>query len=177
MSTGQAANISVPSPARASHPVTSRHLFDISTIDLAGIALSEDGVGRVNPQTGDMRQLDHVIWINDAASRALGVKHVRNDEFWVSGHIPGRPLMPGVLMIEAAAQLSSILYHQKVRQPEFVGFTRCDEVVFRGQVVPGDTFYLLAEEVSFKKRRFICRTQGIVNEKLVFEGKITGMVL
>lgn len=176
MLTGQAAKTPASSPARGSHGVPSRYLFDISPIDLNRVAITAEEVARINPQTGDMRQLDHVIWLNEDVSRALGVKYARDDEFWVPGHIPGRPLMPGVLMIEAAAQLSSILYHQKVEQPEFAGFTRCDEVAFRGQVVPGDTLYLLSEEVSFKKRRFICRTQGIVNDKLVFEGKITGMV-
>lgn len=164
-------------PAIRSHDVRSRYLFDISAIDFSRVALTAEEVGRINPQCGDMRQLDYVIWMNHHFSRTVGVKHVRDDEFWVSGHIPGRPLMPGVLMIEAAAQLSSILYHQKLEQRDFVGFTRCDEVAFRGQVVPGDVLYLLSEEVSFKKRRFICRTQGIVNDKPVFEGKVTGMVL
>jgi 3-hydroxyacyl-[acyl-carrier-protein] dehydratase len=165
------------SSPRGSHSVRSRLLFDISSIDLDQVAVSSEEVGKINPQCGDMRQLDHVIWLNEDSSRGLGVKHVRDDEFWAPYHIPGRPLMPGVLMIEAAAQLSSILYHRKFDQPDFIGFTRCDEVAFRGQVVPGDALYLLAEEVSFKKRRFICRAQGIVDDKLVFEGRITGMVL
>lgn len=152
-------------------------LLDLAPIDFSGIAVSAEEVGRINPQCGDMRQLDHVIWMNDDASETLGVKQVRDDEFWVPGHIPGRPLMPGVLMIEAAAQLSSILYHCKTNEQRFVGFTRCDDVAFRGQVVPGDTLYLLAKELSFRPRRFICATQAIVNDRLVFEGRITGMVL
>lgn len=158
-------------------PVYDRLLIDFGALDLDQIAVTADEVGRINPQCGDMRQLDHVIWLNADASEGIGVKHVREDEFWVRGHIPGRPLLPGVLMIEAAAQLSSILYHKKTREDRFVGFTRCDKVAFRGQVVPGDTFYLLAREVSFKRRRFICDTQGVVNSRLVFEGTITGMVL
>ena len=85
-------------------------LFDISNIDLDQAAVPADEIPRYNPQVGDMRQLDHVIWLNDDLSCGLGVKHVRDDEFWVAGHIPGRPLLPGVLMIEAAAQLSSVLY-------------------------------------------------------------------
>ena len=157
--------------------VRDRLLFDISGIDLRQVALSEEEVGRINPQCGDMRQLDHVIWLSEDAGEGLGVKRVREDEFWVSGHIPGRPLLPGVLMLEAAAQMSSVLYHRKVEQAKFVGFTRCTDVAFRGQVGPGDTLYLLAREVSFKPRRFICDTQGVVNDQLVFEGRITGMVI
>ncbi len=152
-------------------------LFDISTLDFSNVAVSAEEVGRLNPQAGDMRHLDHLIWKNDENTMALGVKYVRDDEFWVPGHIPGRPLLPGVIMIEAAAQLSSVLYKLKSKEDRFLGFTRCDDTTFRGQVVPGDTFYLMVKEISFKKRRFISATQGVVDGKLVFESRITGMVI
>lgn len=152
-------------------------LFDINSFDLTQVAVSADEVARQNPQCGDMRQLDHVIAIDEERLIGLGVKQVTDQEFWVPLHIPGRPLMPGVLMIEAAAQLCSILYRYKVKESRFLGFTRCDETVFRGQVVPGDTLYLLAQGISFRPRRFVTTTQGVVNGKLVFESKITGMVL
>lgn len=157
--------------------MASEPLLDLSTIDLSQVAVSPEEVGRINPQCGDMRQLDHVIQLDKETGLSLGVKHVTDQEFWVPLHIPGRPLMPGVLMIEAAAQLASIQYHMRTNENRFVGFTRCDETVFRGQVVPGDTLYLISEEVTFKRRRFVTRAQGIVNDKLVFESKITGMVL
>ena len=152
-------------------------LFDLSGIDLNQIAVSAEEVGRINPQCGDMRQLDYVIWRSNDNSRALGVKEVRPDEFWVPGHIPGRPLMPGVLMIEAGAQLSSVLYRIKSNEERFLGFTRCDDVVFRGQVQPGDRLYLLVKEIAFKARRFISAAQGVVDGKLVFEAKVSGMVI
>ncbi|MSR19326.1 MAG: beta-hydroxyacyl-ACP dehydratase, partial [Phycisphaerales bacterium] len=120
-------------------------------------------------QVGAMRQLDEVIWIGEMGMSGVGRKFVREDEFWVPCHIPGRPLYPGVLMIEAAAQLCSFLMTGSGRIKGFLGFTRCDEAVFRGQVVPGDTFIIIAKEISFKPRRFISKTQGLVNGKLVFE--------
>lgn len=154
-------------------------LFDISKIDLTQVAVPPPGVAEVNPQRGPMRQLDHLIWIGEGAREGLGVKHVRDDEFWVPYHIPGRPLLPGVLMIEAAAQLCSFLqimaHHREKSQ--FLGFTRCDNVAFRGQVLPGDTLYLLAQEVSHQRRRFVSNAQAMVNDRLVFEGTITGMVM
>lgn len=151
-------------------------LFDLSEIDLDAVAVSSEEVGRINPQTGDMRQLDHVIWVAEGFDAGLGVKHVRDDEFWVPGHVPGRPLLPGILMIEACAQLSSVINQLKSGETQFLGFTRCDDVVFRGQVLPGDTLYLMSKEISYRPRRFVCATQGVVDGKLVFEGQITGMV-
>ena len=152
-------------------------LFDISGIDLSAVAVSRDEVGRLNPQCGHMRQLDHVVWLSPDKAHGLGVKHVRDDEFWVPCHVPGRPLMPGVLMIEAGAQLCSVQYKKKTGNLAFLGFIRVDDVVFRGQVVPGDTLYLLGEEVKLGARRFVSNVQAVANDKLVFEAQITGMAV
>lgn len=153
-------------------------LFDLSEYDLTQVHLPPERVGKINPQAGAMRQLDHVIWMSDDGSSGIGVKHVREDEFWVPLHIPGRPLMPGVLIIEAAAQLSSIVHTIAAGyEGRFLGFTRCDDVAFRGQVLPGDTMYLLTREISSSRRRFITQTQAVVNDNLVYEGRITGMVM
>ncbi|MDY7109593.1 MAG: beta-hydroxyacyl-ACP dehydratase [Planctomycetota bacterium] len=158
--------------------MASEPLFDLSAIDKTQVVIPAEEVGRLNPQCGAMRQLDHVIWADDDTGRALGIKHITDQEFWVPLHIPGRPLMPGVLMIEAAAQLCSAFFlRYRAVEPRFLGFTRCNEAVFRGQVVPGDRLYLLSEEVETRPRRFVSRTQGIVDDKLVFEATITGMVL
>jgi 3-hydroxyacyl-[acyl-carrier-protein] dehydratase len=113
--------------------------------------------------------------MNPEKSAVLGYKDVRDDEFWVPGHIPGRPLLPGVIMIEAAAQLAAYVMRQRFPHVGFVGFTGCDAVKFRGQVPPGKRFYLLGKEYQFKPRRFICAAQGVVDDTLVFEAQITGM--
>ncbi len=154
-------------------------LFDLANIDLTQVALTPEAVADINPQAGHMRHLDYVIWMREDSTSGLGVKAVRGDEFWVDGHIPGRPLMPGVLMIEAAAQLCSLLHRcaHPVAESSFLGFTRCDEVAFRGQVIPGDTLYLLARELSYRPRRFVSAAQAFVDNRLVFEAKITGMVV
>lgn len=154
-------------------------LFDITKIDLTQVAASPERVAEVIPQCGHMRQLDYVIWTSDDFTSGLGVKHVRDDEFWVSGHIPGRPLLPGVLMIEAAAQLCGFLqkFAHQMGESDFIGFTRCNDVAFRGQVVPGDTLYLLAKEISYRRRRFESAAQAMVNGQLVFEARITGMAI
>jgi len=152
-------------------------LIDMSSVDFSQIALSAEEVGRLNPQTGDMRQLDYITYILDDNQLAVGIKQVHHDEFWVAGHIPGRPIYPGVLMIEAAAQLSSILYQLKEEGNHFMGFTRCDNCSFRGQVLPGDTLAIVSIIRKFQSRRFVCDTQGYVENKFVFEAKITGMMM
>lgn len=157
--------------------MASEPLLDLTTIDLHGVAATPEEVGRINPQTGHMRHLDHVIWIAPDLTMAVGVKQVRHDEFWIPGHIPGRPLFPGVLMIEAAAQLCSFLFRSRTGEDRFLGFTHCDKTVFRGQVVPGDRMYLVVREIHFSRRRFTCAGQGVVDGRLVLETEITGMAI
>jgi 3-hydroxyacyl-[acyl-carrier-protein] dehydratase len=66
-------------------------LIDITSVDLANVAISADEVGIMNPQAGDMRQLNYVSYVSEDQQTAVGIKNVKDDEFWVSGHIPGRP--------------------------------------------------------------------------------------
>lgn len=150
-------------------------IVDISQLDLSKAIVGVPQIEAVNPQRGDMRHLDGILWMSPNYDAAVGFKDCRHDEFWVPGHIPGRPLFPGVLMIEAAAQLAGYLMAQRIPGCGFLGFTGVDEVKFRGQVQPGDRLLLLGREVSFKPRRFICTVQGLVNNKLVFEANVSGM--
>ena len=150
-------------------------LFDISHIDMDQIQFSVEEIEAINPHRGHMRLLDGVIWANDELTEAVAFKDIRDDEFWVEGHIPGRPLFPGVLMVEAAAQLASFVTVKRLEGVTFLGFTGADAAKFRGQVVPGDRLIVLAKEIDFRPRRFICLAQGFVNGRLAFEVKITGM--
>lgn len=152
-------------------------LFDVSGIDLSRTICDSTGLDEILPQTGPMRQVDRIVWASDDLRKCLAVKEVRPDEFWCEHHIKGRPLFPGVLMIESTAQAASWLFRTRFPALGFLGFLRCDEASFRGQVVPGDTFVILIEEIEANPRRFISRTQGFVRNKLVFEAKITGMAI
>lgn len=154
-------------------------LFDISHLDMDKVMFGVADIEAINPHRGCMRLLDGFIYAtepDETPARAVAFKDVRDDEFWVPGHIPGRPLFPGVLMIEAAAQVASFVCLRRFRD-RFLGFTGADSIKFRGHVVPGDRLVLLAQEVQFKRRRSICNAQGLVNGTLVFEGTITGMVM
>ena len=150
-------------------------LFDIAGIDLNQVRVNAEGIERVNPHRGAMRLLDGIAYHDEGYTRAIAYKDVRADEFWVPGHIPGRPIYPGVLMIESAAQLASYLTLIRLGGQRFMGFAGVDGVKFRGQVGPGDRLLLLGQEVEFRPRRSICKAQGLVRGTLVFEATITGM--
>jgi hypothetical protein len=67
-------------------------LFDLSQLDLEKLLFDQQAIREMNPHRGDMEQLNGVVWANPDEGRILGYKDVRADEFWVAGHIPGRPL-------------------------------------------------------------------------------------
>ena len=152
-------------------------LFDIARIDFDQVMVDVDGIERLNPHRGCMRQLDGVIWHDPEVTLAVAFKDVRDDEFWVPGHIPERPILPGVMMIEAGAQLASFMTLRRTKGLKFIGFIGCDNAKFRGQVVPGDRLIILGKGIKFKPRRCICDVQGLVRGSLVFEAKITGMAM
>ena len=149
-------------------------LFDISGIDLNQLLFDQEAIRATNPHRGDMEQLNGVIWADGHAHRILGFKDVRHDEFWVPGHIPGRPLLPGVLMVEAAAQLSSIHIRKYIGWKGFVGFGGLENCKFRQQVSPGVRMHILCAKVWERHRRICCRAQGLVNGQMVFECDIIG---
>ena len=157
--------------------MASQLLFDLDDFDVTRDVVTREQIEAVNPHRGHMMLLDGIIAKQNPGEKlwAIGYKDIRDDEFWVAGHIPGRPIFPGVLMIEAAAQLASYLFLDEAKDTEFMGFIGCDNVKFRGQVVPGDRLHILGVELKRNSRRIICQLQGVVDGSLVFEAKITGM--
>jgi len=150
-------------------------LVDLSAIDLDRLQAGPEQIRRHNLQRFEMEHLNGVILCDPEQGVAVGFKSVREDEFWVRGHIPGRPLLPGVLMCEAAAQLCSYYYKEAVGTDVFLGFGGLERVKFRGQVVPGDRLILLARNTELKSRRASFDVQAVVDGRLVFEGVVVGM--
>ncbi len=151
-------------------------LFDLSLIDTSKVLVDRDGIYRVNPHRYEFQQLDGICVVDRDKAGLAGFRDVRDDEFWVRGHIPGRPIFPGVLMIETAAQLVSYYVMSRAgRHGDFLGFGGVDGVKFRGSVTPGQRIIMLGRLVETRARRCVGVTQGFVNGQMVYEGTITGM--
>ena len=152
-------------------------ILDSSEYDLDRVIADIDAIRQLNPQRHEMEQLTAVVYNDLEKNIVVGYKDVTADEFWARGHMPGMPLMPGVLMCEAAAQLSSF-HTQKddLLGAEMVGFGGLEDVRFRGTVVPGDRLVIVAQLLRVRRGRMIvARFQGLVDDVLVVEGKIKGI--
>jgi len=150
-------------------------VIDLSTIDLSAVEYDHKAILEVNPQSFEMSQLDAIVWHSLEKMLVLGYKDVTDKEFWVRGHIPGRPIMPGVIMVEAAAQLCSFFMKKIYGLEGFIGFSGITDTRFRDTVVPGDRLYLMGHINKVRSRQFSAIVQGVVNDKMAFETVISGM--
>jgi 3-hydroxyacyl-[acyl-carrier-protein] dehydratase len=137
------------------------------------------GIRNLIRQRFEMEQLTAITGLNVEERWITGYKDVGDDEFWVRGHIPGVPMLPGVLMCEASAQLASVYsYKAGVATPEeFIAFAGMDEVRFRGIVRPGQRLWLIGSTEKNLRRRMNFLVQGIVDEQVVFEARILGLTM
>jgi 3-hydroxyacyl-[acyl-carrier-protein] dehydratase len=123
--------------------------------------------------------VDRVIEMNGDES-GIGIKNVTANEPQFTGHFPGRPVFPGVLMIEAMAQTAGVLVVSARGIDEAavssVLFTTIDKAKFRKPVVPGDTLHFHLTKVARKRNLWFYRGEAKVDGVLVAEAEISAMV-
>ena len=152
-------------------------LFDLDAIDTSRVESTREAIYAIMPQRHEFMLLDGVCHLDADARRIVVVKDIRSDDWWAKAHVPDRPIFPGVLLIECAAQM--VAYFNQVVQgnDRFVGFAGVDQVKFRDPVIPPCRLVILGQVTTLKTRRVVCPCQAFVGDKLVFEGTITGMLV
>jgi 3-hydroxyacyl-[acyl-carrier-protein] dehydratase len=152
--------------------------MDPTSVDLSRVVVDQEAIRKMNPQRFEMEQLNAIVHIDTENHLIVGYKDVGADEFWVRGHLPGYPLLPGTIMCEAAAQLCSLYSRMHgLTQGDFIGFGGMENVRFRGQVRPGDRLVLIGKARKLHRRQTVFNVQGFVGAKLVFEGDVIGVPL
>jgi 3-hydroxyacyl-[acyl-carrier-protein] dehydratase len=147
-------------------------------LDMNHVIADREAIRKINLQRFEMEQIDAIIYEDTTQHIVAGYKDVRADEFWVKGHMPDYPLLPGVLMCEAGAQVSGYyIMNNKLLQCDFVGFGGLDNVRFRGAVHIGDRLLIISKLTKLHRRQVITNVQGFVNKVMVFHGDIIGVPL
>ena len=149
---------------------------DLAELDLDEIEFDREAIRQRNPHRYEFELLHGIHAFRPDDGIIVGYHQASEDEFWVRGHIPGRPLFPGVLMIETAAQMCSFYWREAFPEIDrFFGFAGIENTRFRGVVEPGDRLILVGKMVQVKPRRAIFDAQGFVDDSMVFETRIKGM--
>ena len=141
--------------------------------DSKGVVLDNEAILKILPHRYPFLLVDKIIDLVPQ-EHVVGIKNVSVNEPFFQGHFPGKPIMPGVLIVEAMAQVGGILLLNAETDPtqKLVYFTGIDNVRFRKTVLPGDTIRFEVEMVAY--RRSICKMFGraLVDDELVCEAEL-----
>ena len=154
-------------------------LIDPALLDYDQVVADLDEIRRYNPQRFEMEQLTAVIYEDLEEYACAGYKDIGRDEFWVRGHMPDMPLMPGVIQCECAAQLGGF-YALKydVIKCEYMGFGGMKDVRFRKPVLPGCRLDLICQIAQIRARKLVYfQFQGFVDAEMMFEGTMSGVAI
>ncbi|AER40849.1 MAG: 3-hydroxyacyl-ACP dehydratase FabZ [Flavobacteriales bacterium] len=146
--------------------LTKKPLFDIQTIM------------KILPHKPPFLLVDKIIELTENC--ITGVKNVTINEPFFIGHFPKEPIMPGVLQIEAIAQVGGVLVLNKVKNPEFYSpyFLKIDKVKFKHKVVPGDLLVFQVKLLNPIKRGIVhMRGKGYVNNQIVVEAEVMAKIV
>jgi len=134
-------------------------------------------IQKILPHRYPFLLVDKVIEI-EGDRKIKGVKNVSFNEQFFQGHFPGTPIMPGVLIIEAMAQVSGLLFAQRLENTgKLAVLLSMDKVKLRKAVTPGDQLILTSETIRLRKRTAQCKCQALVGDIIAAEAQIKFMLL
>jgi 3-hydroxyacyl-[acyl-carrier-protein] dehydratase len=132
--------------------------------------LESQEIQEIIPHRYPFLLVDRIIELEEG-KRAVGIKNVSINEAFFQGHFPGHPIMPGVLIMEALAQVGTVVI---LKMPEYHGylglFAGLDDVKFKRQVIPGDQLRLEVELIKLRKTFGVANGKAYVGENLAAEG-------
>ncbi len=134
-------------------------------------------ITKILPHRYPFLLVDKIVEI-EGDTRIKGIKNVSFNEQFFQGHFPGTPIMPGVLIVEAMAQVSGLLFAQRLEHTgKLAVLLSMDDVKLRKPVVPGDQLVLTAETVRLRKRTAQCRCRAMVGDAIAAEAQIKFMLV
>ncbi len=143
----------------------------------SGLVFDISAIEKILPHRYPFIFVDRIISFE--TDRIVGIKNVTINEPFFTGHFPGHPIMPGVLIVEAMAQVGGVLLLNTVDNPDgkLVYFMGMDKVKFRKPVIPGDQIRF--ELIMKKKRKSVCLMEGkaFVEDSLVCEAELMATIV
>ncbi|MCF8261447.1 MAG: bifunctional UDP-3-O-[3-hydroxymyristoyl] N-acetylglucosamine deacetylase/3-hydroxyacyl-ACP dehydratase [Melioribacteraceae bacterium] len=142
-----------------------------------GIVFDIEAIQRILPHRYPLLLVDKVVHL-DMEKKATGIKSVTFNEQFFQGHFEGQRVMPGVLIIEALAQLGGILMLNSSLNPaeKLIFFMGINKARFRRPVVPGDQLILEAEVISKREKMMVFSGKAYVDDKLVAEAELMASI-